>query len=65
MTTFYMLWILVGNGQSQTIAIDHFEAMAQCEAAGRRFIEEYNKTQSYSWQYLNGDAAKCFKVEVK
>lgn len=65
MKTFFVLWIMLGFSKSQTLAIDHFETMAECQAAANQFVVEYNARQNYSWEMIEDDAANCFKVEVK
>lgn len=39
--TFFVLWIWIGSGHSQTIAMDHFATKAECEAAKVAIVEHY------------------------
>ena len=31
--TFFVLWVWIGSGNSQTLAVDHYSTKAECEAA--------------------------------
>ena len=65
MNEFYVLWILLGVGNTQTLAVDHFATMQECEAAKAGFIADYNSTKTLSILMLDGSEARCFKAEVK
>lgn len=65
MEELYVLWILIGAGNMQTLAVDHFATMQECEAVKAGFIADYNSTQTFSILMLDGSEARCFKAEVK
>ena len=65
MTTFYVLWILIGAGNTQSLAVDHFVTFQECEAARDGFIVDYNSTVYFDVQKVSDKEARCFKAEVK
>lgn len=65
MTTFYLLWILLGDGRSQTLSTERMATLAECQAAQAAVISFYNKEYAYSWDPIDDQRVKCIKVEVK
>lgn len=39
--TFFVLWIWIGSGNTQTMAMDHFATLAECEAAKVAIAKHY------------------------
>lgn len=65
MTTFYVLWILIGSNNTQSIAVDHFATLQECEAAMDGFIADYNSMQYYGSKLKGEDARWCRKLGLK
>ncbi len=42
MKTFFVLWIWSGVAHSQTMTIDHYATLEECEAAKAAVVEFYN-----------------------
>lgn len=63
MKTFFVLWIWAGVGNSQTMAIDHYATLAECEAAKEAIVNHYGK-DSWSGSKLY-DNAECLEAKVR
>lgn len=61
--SFFVLWIFIEAGSNaQAIATDHYDTLAECEAAKAAIIGLYE--QNY-FKPFNSDRINCIKAEVK
>ena len=60
MKTLYLLYAVAGMGNTQAIALDHFDTMAQCDAARTVLLQA---TEDWWNGGVRGNSTVCLRVE--
>lgn len=63
--TFFVLWIFIGSGRTQTLSVDHYATQAECEAA-RTAILIHNRTEAGPgyYRYIEPEKIVCLEAKV-